>query len=92
MEWWGWISFIIIISYSGYPNRVRKLERQFKKLHRKLKGEKSMSKLLISLINQECMLKPEDGIWFNGNADLKCKILEVDKVIRSESIESIDFI
>lgn len=92
MEWWGWISFIIIISYSGYPNRVRKLERQFKKLHRKLKGEKSMSKLLISLINQECMLKSEDGIWFNGNADLKCKILEVDKVIRSESIESIDFI
>lgn len=91
MEWWGWISFIII-SYSGYPNRVRKLERQFKKLHRKLKGEKSMSKLLISLINQECMLKSEDGIWFNGNADLKCKILEVDKVIRSESIESIDFI
>jgi hypothetical protein len=68
-----------------------------------------MSKLLISLINQECMLKSEDGIWFNGNADLKCKILEVDdewvklsfinkksgnkiKVIRSESIESIDFI
>lgn len=42
-----------------------------------------MSKLLISLINQECMLKSEDGIWFNGNADLKCKILEVDKVIRS---------
>ena len=37
-----------------------------------------MSKLLISLINQECMLKSEDGIWFNGNADLKCKILEVD--------------
>ena len=51
-----------------------------------------MSKILISLINQECILKSEDGIWFNGNADLKCKILEVDKVIRSESIESIDFI
>ena len=66
-----------------------------------------MSKILISLINQECILKSEDGIWFNGNADLKCKILEDEwvklsfinkksgnkiKVIRSESIESIEFI
>lgn len=68
-----------------------------------------MSKVLISLINQECILKSEDGIWFNGNVDFKCKILEVDdewvklsfinkkgenkiKVIRSESIASIEFI
>lgn len=64
--------------YSGYSGRVRKLEQQLKKLKRQVKGEDNMSKILSSLINQECILKAEDDTWFNGSIDLACTILEAD--------------
>ena len=106
MQWWVWLCFIIMIAYSGYPGRVRKLENQVKKLKRQLKGEESMSKILNSLINQECMIKTEE-LW--GSNDGVYTILEADdewvkisyttkkgelklKIIRIESIDTIQLI
>ena len=106
MQWWGWLCFIIMIAYSGYPGRVRKLENQVKKLKRQLKGEESMSKILNSLINQECMIKTEE-LW--GSNYGVYTILEADdewvkisyttkkgerklKIIRIESIDTIQLI
>lgn len=75
----GLFCFMILLFHLDKPKRIRKLEQDVKKLKRQLKGEESsMSKILSSLINQECILKSQDGVWFNGSINLSCKILDVD--------------
>ena len=36
MEWFGFISLMIIIMYADYPDRVRKLEKKIKKYQKRL--------------------------------------------------------
>lgn len=34
MEWIGWVALVIILCYSSYPGRVRRLETTMKKVER----------------------------------------------------------
>ena len=74
MEWVGVIALILILCYSSYPSKVKKLERKVKLLEKKLKGENKMSDLIKSLINKECEISFEDEF----TPLVRCTVLDVD--------------
>lgn len=78
MEWMGWLSFILILCYSAYPGKVKKLEGKVKTLERKVKGENNMSKIISELIGKECVIKTEEALLFAGNNEVKCIVLDAD--------------
>lgn len=61
MEWAGWFCLIILIMYSSYPSKVKRLECKVRALENKQKGDFSMSKLISELIGQRCKITNEDG-------------------------------
>lgn len=100
----GLIACIILLSYSSYPAKVKKLESKIKKLERNLKGEKTMSKLLAELINKKCVLVTAGGFTKTEGIVLDVddewiKFSSIDKkggstiqVIRIDSIEKVDVV
>ncbi len=74
MEYFGLIAFVLVMAYSGYAVRVRRLESAVKKLKRIQKGESEMSKLINSLIGQECKLTLTDEF----SSALTCRVEEAD--------------
>lgn len=78
MDWFGWIAFIIVLSFSGLPDKVKRMERRIKKLEIKQNGGNKMSDMINSLKGQKCILK------FNGSFDsffgdkVTCTIIETD--------------
>lgn len=61
MEYMGLIGFIILIMYSSYPAKVRKLERKVARLESKQKGDLAMSKMISDAIGKKCKFTHEDG-------------------------------
>ena len=59
----GWFSFFIILCYSSYPGKVKRLEKKVKKFERNKKGEGSMSKIISSLVGQVCKIESEEDIF-----------------------------
>lgn len=78
MEWVGWVCLIIILCYSSYPGKVRKLERKVKKMEKKKEGGISMSKIISELIGKECKITIEAEMDIMGNNEVNAKVLEVD--------------
>ena len=78
MEWIGWISLIIILCYSSYPNKVKKLEKKVKILEKNNKGDNNMSKIISSLVGEKCRIKSNEAFSFNGSLDVVANILDVD--------------
>lgn len=64
MEYAGFFALALVLCYSAYPGRVRKLEKKLKLLNSKLKGENKMSKLLEELIGKKCKIRLENN-WEN---------------------------
>ena len=108
LEWIGWFSLIIILCYSSYPDKVKKLEKKVKQLERNEKGDFKMSKIISSLVGERCRIKTEEA-FFNGAMDVIANILDVDdewikisftdkkginkiKILRIESIDNIELI
>lgn len=78
LEWVGFLSLALILCYASYPEKTKKLERRVNKLERiQGKGE-NMSKLIEELVNQECKILTEDALKLSGNAEIHCKVLDVD--------------
>ena len=78
MEWIGWVALVIILCYSSYPGRVRRLETTMKKVERQQRGENAMSKLICDLVQKECKIKTEDALQLVGNTELVCHVLDAD--------------
>ncbi|MDV4150062.1 hypothetical protein R0131_04350 [Clostridium sp. AL.422] len=78
MEWIGWISLIIILCYSSYPDKVKKLEKKVKLLERNEKGDFEMSKIISSLVGEKCKIKCNETLSFNGSLDVVANVLDVD--------------
>lgn len=78
MEWLGWFSFIIILCYSSYPGRVKKLEKKIKSLERGEKGDLQMSKIISSLIGKKCSIRTDEALVFSGKVDVIANVLDVD--------------
>lgn len=106
MEFIGWISLIIILCYSSYPGKVKKLENKVKKLERNQKGDYEMSKIISNLIGKECKITTEE-VLLAGSTEVNCSILDVDdewikilyadkkginkiKILRIESLDNIE--
>lgn len=102
MEWLGLVCIGLILCYSSYPERTRKLESKFKQLR---KGERNceMSKIISDLTGKKCLIEIDDVMSTKITAD----ILDVDeewvklrfkdkkggiktKIIRIDSIKSIE--
>ncbi len=78
MEFFGVLAFILVLSYSDYPSKTKRLAREIKRLKRGIKGENEMSLLLSELIGKDFEIQMvEDAISF-ANTDLTCTILDVD--------------
>jgi hypothetical protein len=69
---------IIILCYSSYPEKVKKLENKVKKLERNQKGDSEMSKIISELIGKECKIRTEEALVFAGNVEVSCSVLDVD--------------
>ena len=74
MEWIGFIALVLILCYSSYPGKVKKLERKVKLLERKLRGENEMSNLIKALVNKECVIMLEEEF----SQIIKGTVLDVD--------------
>lgn len=78
MEMIGWLALVLILCYSAYPGRVRRLERKFKKIERRQEGDVEMSKIINELIGKNCKIKAEDAFKLNGVTDVSCTVLDAD--------------
>lgn len=78
MEWVGLVALGLILCYSSYPGKVKRLETTIKKLERKQRGEDSMPKLISALVNKECKIKSDDALRLTGTTEIKCLVLDVD--------------
>lgn len=101
MESIGLVCLALILCYSAYPSRVRKLEHKINKL--KSGGEKSeMSKLISELVGKRCTITSENEL-----TQIKGEVTDVDgdwvkiviyykkgntktKIIRIDSIKEIE--
>lgn len=78
MEWMGFVCLIILIGYSSYPGKVKRLEKQVKKLERMQNGGTAMSKLISSLVGRTCKLKTEEALLLSGGTELVCQLTDAD--------------
>ena len=74
MEWIGFIALAVLLCYSSYPGKVKRLEVAVKRLERKQRGENNMSKL----VNTECKIKSDDALQLVGSTEMKCLVLDTD--------------
>ena len=77
MEYFGVFAFILILAYSSYPGKVKRLEAKIKKLEKKQKGDTVMSKLINELVGRECRIKPEVELELT-DAWIQCYVLDAD--------------
>lgn len=78
MEYFGIVAFILMLAYSSYPEKVKRLESKVKKLERNIKGGKTMSKILSELINKKCILVSDEGLSIVSKREIECTILDID--------------
>lgn len=68
MEWIGWLCFVILLYYSSYPSKVKKLERKMKKLEKNKKGDLNMSRVIKELVGKNCSIRIDaDDEWIKQN-------------------------
>lgn len=73
MEWPGLLALGLMLCYSSYPGRVKRLEAAMKKLDRRQKGGSDMSKLIGELVGKSCKIRAEDML-----ETLNCRVLDAD--------------
>ena len=78
MEWIGLVALALILCYSSYPGRVKRLEATMKKVERQQRGENTMSKLISGLVQKECKIKTDDALQLVGSTELLCQVLDAD--------------
>lgn len=106
MEWLGLVCIGLILCYSSYPERTRRLESKFKKL-KKGEGSCEMSKIISDLTGKKCLIESDQIEPLLMSAKITADILEVDeewvklrfkdkkggiktKIIRIDTIKSIE--
>ena len=78
MEWFGIIALILLLYYSAYPGKVKRLETKVKRLEKKQRGVAYMSKLINDLVGKQCIIRSEFIFSFAGKTELSCKIIDAD--------------
>ena len=75
MEYCGIIALVLLLCYSAYPGKVKRLESKVKRLEKKQKGDNYMSQLIVG---EQCTIKSEAILNFAGKTELSCTILDAD--------------
>lgn len=78
MEWVGWLALIIVLCYSSYPEKVKKLESKVKNFERKQKGENAMSKIIHELVGKACKIIINGDSILDIDTNIICTVLDVD--------------
>ena len=79
MEYFGIISFVMVILLLSCPDRIKKLEAKVNNLEKQRKGEAAMSKLIQDLVGQSCKITAETGLSLAGKAQFECYVLDYDE-------------
>lgn len=77
MEYFGVFAFILILAYSSYPGKVKRLEAKLRKMEKKQKGDPVMSKLINEIVGKECRIKPDEEIELMDSW-IQCQVLDAD--------------
>ena len=78
MEWFGIVALLLMLCYSAYPGKVKRLETKVKRLEKKQRGVAYMSKLINDLVGKQCIIRSEFIFSFAGKTELSCKIIDAD--------------
>ena len=78
MEWFGIVALLLLLCYSAYPGKVKRLETKVKRLEKKQRGMAYMSKLINDLVGKQCIIRSEFIFSFAGKTELSCKIIDAD--------------
>lgn len=78
LEYFGLLAFLLIIFNLSYPVRVRKLEKEVRRLKKSLKGENAMSKLINELKGYRCKISFNDTPSFVESDKEVYEVLDVD--------------
>lgn len=78
MEWFGIVALLLLLCYSAYPGKVKRLETKVKRLEKKQRGVAYMSKLINDLVEKQCIIRSEFIFSFAGKTELSCKIIDAD--------------
>ena len=78
MEYCGIIALVLLLCYSAYPGKVKRLESKVKRLEKKQKGDNYMSQLIDDIVGEQCTIKSEAILNFAGKTELSCTILDAD--------------
>lgn len=78
MEWMGLVALGLVLCYSEYPGKVKRLEATVKRLERKQRGENAMSKVIEELVGKDCKIKTENALQLVGSEELLCHVLDAD--------------
>ena len=71
MEYCGIIALVLLLCYSAYPGKVKRLESKVKRLEKKQKGDNYMSQLIDDLVGEQCTIKSEAILNFAGKTELE---------------------
>lgn len=77
MEYFGVFAFILILAYSSYPGKVKRLEAKLRKIEKRQKGDPVMSKLISELVGKQCRIKPDEEIELMDSW-IQCQVLDTD--------------
>ena len=69
---------LLILCYSAYPGKVKRLEAKVKQLEKKQIGVAYISKLINDLIGKRCIISSESVFSLAGKTELSCKIIDAD--------------
>ena len=78
MEWFGIVALLLLLCYSAYPGKVKRLETKVKRLEKKQRGVAYMSKLINDLVGKQCIIRSEFIFSFAEKTELSCKIIDAD--------------
>lgn len=103
MEWLGLVCLGLILCYSSYPEKVRKLEHKVKLISRD--KESKVMKLIQDLVGKKCIIVCDDAFETKLTADVLdaddewVKIIFTDKkgktktqIIRIDSVKSVELL
>ena len=95
MEYCGIIALVLLLCYSAYPGKVKRLESKVKRLEKRQKGDNYMSQLIDDLVGEQCTIKSEAILNFADDEWMKIcytdkKNKQVTKLLRIEAIDEIE--
>ena len=77
MEFFGLIAFILVVTNSSLPDKVKKLQGDVKKIKNSIRGEVKMYEILKELEGKRCTLTVLGNI-FGEPKQISCEVINVD--------------